>query len=102
MRSALVPSGRQPCALSTKPKVIRAEHAVPSQFCLHADGTWAKWHLETKNGEDGIHWIEAFKPVYFAGVVGNKAYKVATGLVGRLNPFYHSHHKTQHDSAGSK
>lgn len=63
-----------------------------------ADGTWGKWHLETKNGEGGVHWVEAFKPLYIAGSTGQKVYKAASGLVGKLNPFYHrKHHSSSSD-----
>ena len=69
--------------------------------CARTDGTWAKWHLETKNGEDGVHWIEAFKPVYFAGMATSKAFRVASGLVGRLNPWHHHHPRKVEQQQGS-
>ncbi|CAL8466106.1 g5642 [Coccomyxa elongata] len=62
------------------------------------DGTWGKWHLETKNGEGGVHWVEAFKPLYIAGSTGQKVYRAASGLVGKLNPF---HHRKDHSSSSS-
>ena len=55
----------------------------------HADGAWGAWHLETQNGHDGVHWVEAFKPVYFVGKAGGKAYHVASSVLGRLNPWSH-------------
>lgn len=60
-----------------------------------AEGGWGKWHLETKNGDNGVHWVEAFKPFYIAGATGSKIYRAASGLLGKLNPFYHSHHDSR-------
>lgn len=64
-----------------------------------ADGTWGKWRLETKNGEDGVHWVEAFKPIYIAGATGQKVYRAASGIIGKLNPFHRSHHKSSSGSS---
>ena len=54
--------------------------------CHPADGTWGKWRLETKNGENGVHWVEAFKPIYLAGSAGKKVFSVASGIVGKVRP----------------
>ena len=55
-------------------------------FLANADGTWGKWRLETKNGENGVHWVEAFKPIYLAGSAGKKVFSVASGIVGKVRP----------------
>ncbi len=67
-----------------------------SMSSCYADGTWGKWRLETKNGENGVHWVEAFKPIYLAGSATRKVYNVASGIVGRVNPFYHRKHHSDH------
>ena len=66
------------CAHATWSGADLASHA--------ADGTWGKWRLETKNGENGVHWVEAFKPIYLAGSAGKKVFSVASGIVGKVRP----------------
>ena len=61
------------------------------------DGSWGKWRLETKNGENGVHWVEAFKPIYLAGSATKKVYNVASSIVGKVNPFYHRKHHHHDD-----
>ncbi|CAK0786004.1 hypothetical protein CVIRNUC_009217 [Coccomyxa viridis] len=74
-----------------------ADHVIHTGYTVQwrerqEDGTWGKWRLETKNGENGVHWVEAFKPIYLAGSAGKKVFSVASGIVGKVNPFYHSKH----------
>jgi hypothetical protein len=59
------------------------------------EGGWGNWRLETKNGENGVHWVEAFKPLYIAGSTSQKLYKAASGLLGRMNPFHQKRDKSK-------
>lgn len=71
------------------------QHTEACRIC--ADGSWGKWRLETKNGENGVHWVEAFKPIYLAGSATKKVYNVASSIVGKVNPFYHRKHHHHDD-----
>ena len=72
-----------PCALA---QCVHASWSAADPPCRAADGTWGKWRLETKNGENGVHWVEAFKPIYLAGSAGKKVFSVASGIVGKVRP----------------
>ncbi|KAK9816577.1 hypothetical protein WJX72_002145 [[Myrmecia] bisecta] len=50
------------------------------------DGTWSKWHLDSKNGETGVHWYGQLQPAFhvFKGAI--HVGKGAWGLANKVKP----------------